>query len=382
MTSLKLITFPAINLVKYIIIFGLCSINLSAQVTSIPGATGTASNPTAGDGINVTGSTVSINDTITARRATVQAGGDNACVDTGGDDDYVCTLAVPIATCVSNMWISLKVTFANVGAATVNPGCGIKNILTITGSTPADNELLAGNSTILTYDGAAFRLPTTVTATAPYLTIAGSNYLPFSFLATLPPTTGWTDRNFATATFTTAGLGGAIAITSTVTQNSYNMKGVAIGATTRLIAAFTCSGGGLLNAYIRGGVGISRPGAAMLIAEQTFSSQDFRSGNFQTTRWTNPTTYLALSGPDGINSTTNPQYVRIDLGASGATNNITISLSNTGDVDTGADWTMWSQTTQTNAIGGAYASTDEWVFGASGNGTYADRCKLLSWRTY
>jgi len=346
-------------------------------------ATPPGSSYTAGIGITLPGNAITADTTVMSTRANTQSGADNTCTDAGGDDTYACTLAYALPSYTTGMCLSLIVSTTNTGAATVDAGPGAKTIVTSTNTTLANGDIIVGAANRICYDGTSFRMGgggTSVAAAAPYLNIGGSYYLPFGFLATLPPTSGWTDRGLAAASFTTSGLGGAIAITSPTTAASYAIKSIAIGSTTKLVAAFTCSAGGLLASFARGGVGIMRPAAgAMLVAEQQLSSQDFRAASFETNRWNSPSAYNTYSGPDGVNFITTPQYVRIDLGTSGAGNNISIYTSNTGDTASGADWTLWSQTTQTNAIGGAYTSTDEWFFGASGNGTYGARCKLLSW---
>jgi hypothetical protein len=119
---------------------------------------GGGSSVTAGTGIGVAGSTVSIDDTVTATRAQVQSGADTTCVDAGGDDTYACTLTPPLGSYTTGMRLSLKVSTTNTGAATVDAGPGAKTIKTAAGATLADGDIVAGAAVQIAYDGTDFRL--------------------------------------------------------------------------------------------------------------------------------------------------------------------------------------------------------------------------------
>lgn len=88
------------------------------------------------------------------------------CEDSGGDDDYVCTLSPVIGSLSSGLTVSLKVATANTGAATVNvSGLGIKSIKKAVGGVttdPANNDIRAGQVVLLAYDGTNFQIQSTL----------------------------------------------------------------------------------------------------------------------------------------------------------------------------------------------------------------------------
>lgn len=340
---------------------------------------GTGSGVSAGTGINVVGSTVSVDTATILTRERGQSGADMLCSDSGGDDAYVCTLEYAPPSYVAGMCLNLKVTTTNTGAATVDANTlGAKTIKTASGGTLTDGDIIVGQINRICYDGTDFRTGgggTSVAAAAPYVTIAGANYLPFGFAATLPPTSGWTARNFSTATFTTSGLGGAIAITSTTTNNSLNIQGRAIGSTTTLIAvvAGVPIANGTSNVS-RCGVGIQRPAGSLGEISYGFRAATqtvppIIGGGY---RWTNPTTpNTGFTGSTGGMLASWPvTYFRVTLSGG----NVAVAFS-----PTGIDWVDQSSDTQTNVLGGAATSTDEWIFYGAGDGTGTARCTLLSW---
>jgi hypothetical protein len=103
--------------------------------------------------------------TVDLTSAQLQANSRLYCADAGASDAYSCTTTPTIAALTTGMAVYVKVNTTNTGAATVDIDGGgalaAKAIKKQDGSTdPADGDLIAGNTYLLIYDGAAFRLNT------------------------------------------------------------------------------------------------------------------------------------------------------------------------------------------------------------------------------
>jgi hypothetical protein len=123
-------------------------------------------------------------------------------------------------------------------------GLAAVNLVKADGSTPLSSaDCVSGETNIFSYDGTLLKFKlvaggSSVTGASPYLQFGGSNYLDFSFSATLPPTSGWIPVNFGSSSLNTTGANGAISIDAQSGGGSTNLRleTIAIGSTSTLIA--------------------------------------------------------------------------------------------------------------------------------------------------
>lgn len=353
-----------------------------AQVTAIPGGGGGSGTVTAGSGINVVGSTVSVDTTTILTRERGQTGADHVCSDSGVDDTYTCTPEFTPTAYTTGMEIRLIVTTANTGAATVDfGGLGVKNILTSSGATPANGDIATGRVNLLHYDGTAFRIVgggTSITVAQPYMIVAGTYYMPHlaMFAATLPPTTGWSSDG--SPVLVTSGLNGQISLTTSAPAIGLEAVRRSFGTTRTLVAAFSFNNRQLTTGTSRCTVGIKSASSspAGRYAGFTLTSTSSKGLVLGWTKWTNARvhdydadTYYAL--PQGTWA-----LVRITVGT-----NIKYEFSTDG----GTSWTTYVENTYASGGEFGFASgvtnSDEWIIGASSNASYNTTCIVASWST-
>lgn len=87
------------------------------------------------------------------------AGGVNYIVSSDLTDTYTAQLDIDLTEYIAGMTVMLKVATANTGACSLNiNGLGVKNIKTVDGNNPADNDILTTGVAILIYNGTNFIL--------------------------------------------------------------------------------------------------------------------------------------------------------------------------------------------------------------------------------
>ncbi len=115
---------------------------------------GSGGAPTAGTGILVADSEVSINTAVTQTLANDQANGATYCRSITGNDSYACSLNPALTAYTRGMYIVLDADTANTGAATLSiNGLAALTILTRAGATPANGDIVANRGTLLYYNG-------------------------------------------------------------------------------------------------------------------------------------------------------------------------------------------------------------------------------------
>jgi len=157
----------------------LCRSNGSSWVSI--GGSGGGGSVSAGTGINVVGSTVSIDQTVTQTRATLQAGTSSYCRSTTGNDTYICSLTPALTAYTTGGCVILNADTANTGVATLSvDGLGSKSILTRSGGALANGDITANKPINLCYDGTQYVIAGDggVTAAGTGLTISGVTVSP------------------------------------------------------------------------------------------------------------------------------------------------------------------------------------------------------------
>ena len=125
----------------------------------IQGDGGSGSNPTAGTGISVVGSEVSIDTAITMSRQIAQAGTTTYCRSTTGNDTYTCGLTPYLTVYTRGGCVLLDVDTVNTGAATVNvDALGAKSILNQASAALSNGDIPADSPRFACYNGTAFIL--------------------------------------------------------------------------------------------------------------------------------------------------------------------------------------------------------------------------------
>jgi hypothetical protein len=109
---------------------------------------------TAGTGILVSGSEVSINSAVTQTLANDQSKAAVYCRSTTGNDTYTCSLNPALTAYTRGMYVILDADTANTGAATlVIDGLSALSIVTRAGATPSNGDVVANRGTLLYYNG-------------------------------------------------------------------------------------------------------------------------------------------------------------------------------------------------------------------------------------
>lgn len=125
----------------------------------VQGDGGSGSNPTAGTGISVVGSEVSIDTAITMSRQIAQAGTTTYCRSTTGNDTYTCGLTPYLTVYTRGGCVLLDVDTVNTGAATVNvDALGAKSILNQASAALSNGDIPADSPRFACYNGTAFIL--------------------------------------------------------------------------------------------------------------------------------------------------------------------------------------------------------------------------------
>lgn len=327
---------------------------------------------TAGTGITVAGSTVSIDSAVTQTRARGQNREDNVCSDNGGDDTYVCTPTYTPAANTAGLQMSLYVTTTNTGAASLNVGPGAASIKTMAGADPADGALIVGKPNLLEFDGTNWIIlggssGTTVTAAPPYLVIAGTSYTTDGYAITAPPTASWTANNCGSCTFTTAGLNGAIRLVGGTSNPGLYSQVRTLGATRTLIAKVALAGNANGASFSACGVGVMNAAGTKYRVLGPFANNG-NTGIADISFDGGPTAFNAETAIGNGNSNT---LLRIAVGA-----NYTASISNDG----GQSWQEVFTFAYNVIFGGAVSNSDYWTFTSKPNGSgYPSTCTLLSW---
>ena len=131
--------------------------DLPATTTSAQGASELATQAETATGTD-TGRTV----TPSGVAPTIQSGSYLACADAGASDSYSCTMTPTLTTYTTGMVVILKANTTNTGAASLNIDTrGAKTIVKLGGGITtalADNDIRAGQWTVLVYDGTNFQM--------------------------------------------------------------------------------------------------------------------------------------------------------------------------------------------------------------------------------
>lgn len=141
----------------------------------IQGDGGSGSNPTAGTGISVVGSEVSIDTAYTMSRQIAQAGTTTYCRSTTGNDTYTCALTPTLTAYTTGSCLVLNADTDNTGAATINvDALGAKSILIRGAGALATGDLAANVPATICYDGTNFITPISRIAVGSGLSLATS----------------------------------------------------------------------------------------------------------------------------------------------------------------------------------------------------------------
>lgn len=233
---------------------------------------------------------------------------------------------------------------------------------------PVPSRFRPGQTFRLTYNGSVFCEVQGggLTPSAPYWRVGADYYLPFGFLAALPPVTGWSGGNFTGSTFNTSGLGGAVEIRTPSGRSgrALRLQTLPRGTATVLTAAFT--GSGIADDALPGGcgIGISDTGLASYGFMQRFkqSGTVLEEGGFSSPSAT------AFTGT--ISAAASPIFLRLQVVGT----QIISSYSVTGGPGT---WVTLS--TRTLGAGGMPSTASAWSLMAESSGSAEIACQLLSW---
>jgi hypothetical protein len=288
-----------------------------------------------------------------------------------------CLLTPALSGYGLHMLLRFTPAVANAGGFTLNVNSlGPVPVKTPDCSTDPNPGYFQPNQTyLLTYNGASLcevhSGGTSVTALAPYLLLESSHYLPFGFLATLPPVSGWLASNFTGAAFTTTGLGGMVQIQSAAsrTAESLNLQTTPLAGASTLIAAISAAGFNSASPSGACGVGVynSVNGAGYVLFQQVASPAFLEEAGYSSA------TVQTFAGSPVLTNIGELLYVRIDLSGS----NVIPSYSRTGSPGS------WIQV-NSRALGstGMPTSVDSWSFFAEPSSTSAVTCRLLSWNVF
>ena len=206
---------------------------------------------------------------------------------------------------------------------------------------------------------------TSVSATAPYLTIGGIAYIPDGMYAvTTPPASSWTALNSQTSS---TGSQGEIIMTTVGTTNGSFYGFYRTITSNTLEAAIQCTGGSGGSTW-RGGVGVRGSGGDMYIIGPNANAGQSPAIGFL--KWTNETTQSG-SVYDTVFVGGKITYLKVVNNGSSVTPYASF------------DGKTWMQ--MYDGGGGANNVTGTgWVFGVSGsgNGALNNTCILLSWKEY
>lgn len=237
------------------------------------------------------------------------------------------------------------------------------------GASTSGDVLSYSGSTAMTTDGETCEIwtigaqsggGTTVTPNSPYLTIGGTNYLPYGYTVTAPPAVGsWTALNGASGL--ADGGNGELRFTGGSANGTFYGFYTSIGAYTQLEVAMRCEGEKAGGGYARGGVGVidnttgpDNPGTKSVIGQVSFT----HSVNEQ--YWSIPGTLnyeTEVAGSEAM-------YFKVTYsGGSG-----TLSVKSPGESAYRLVRTF------------SHTATD-FIWGYTGNGTSLDvmTCTLFSW---
>jgi hypothetical protein len=261
------------------------------------------------------------------------------------------------------------------GTMTLDSGVFSSSISELRTPLAAGPKILAGANVGVAYSADSVTISSTgggssVTPNAPYVTISGTNYLPFWFAATLPPTTGsWTAYNTGGEAFTQ--VGDTVVLAGSTTANTYRARGIVIGSTTTLVAAVAMTGNAAGGSLHRCGIGILRPSTGKQGWSNMLGGILLDGAAVNSERWDNYNTVAANTG--GNTSAVNPSLVWFRFELTGG--NVVQSYSNNG-----ITYIPLGSPSQTDVLGGSATSTDAWAIGASGNGATGPTCTLMHWR--
>jgi hypothetical protein len=238
-------------------------------------------------------------------------------------------------------------------------------VLALGGTTTCPTALPAGfPSTCRSSSWAASGGGTTVSAASPYITISGTNYLPFGmYTVTTPPASSWTALNSQTSS---TGSQGEITMTTAGTSNA-NFYGFYRTITSNTLEAAIMCTSGAGSSTVRAGVGVRGSGGDMVIVGPNVNANV--SPGFGIAKWTNATTY---SGGYETGLTGSGVYY--------------IKVVNNGSTITpygSFDGKFWMQIydgggSVNNVTGTGWA----WGTQGSGNSVLNGYCELLSWKEY
>lgn len=144
------------------VLLALLSLPLFPQATQVPAASGSGT-VTAGTGILVAGSQVSIDTAVTQKLSVGQSGSPLYCVSASGSaTTYTCALNPTLTAYTAGMTLAWKVDTSCTGgtATTINvDALGAKSIKQADGTTdPASGDCPANRQLALRYDGTVFRI--------------------------------------------------------------------------------------------------------------------------------------------------------------------------------------------------------------------------------
>jgi len=118
---------------------------------------GSGGTVTAGTGIIVAGSEVSVDTAVIQSRATLQAGVTQYCRSTTGNDTYTCSVSPALTTYTRGGCLILDADAANDGAATLDVDTlGVKSILNRAGGSLSSGDITANKPIGICYDGTQF----------------------------------------------------------------------------------------------------------------------------------------------------------------------------------------------------------------------------------
>ncbi|PWU04518.1 MAG: hypothetical protein C5B51_16565 [Terriglobia bacterium] len=104
-------------------------------------AAGTGFTVVTGDGVSGN-PTLSLNTAVVLTNANAQTITPFICNSTAGSDSYTCSMNPAVSNCILNQMVYLVADTANIGAASLDIGCGVRNIKRSNGSTdPSDGEI-------------------------------------------------------------------------------------------------------------------------------------------------------------------------------------------------------------------------------------------------
>lgn len=328
-------------------------------------------------GTQLVDSGVSGSPAVLMTQSLYQAGTQLDCKGQGGDTGAAmsCLLNPVLGGYVLHMPLRFTPALANSGAFTLNinslGATSVKSADCVTD--PAGSYFQPGQAYLLTYNGTSFCEihggSTSLQPASPYWLLGTAYYLPFAFLATLPPASGWTATNFTGATFSTTGMGGVVQLqsASSRTNEALNLQVVPRAGTSRLIAAISAAGLSTASVFGACGIGVfnstSNDGYVLMQQLKTASALLVDAG------YSSPTVQTFTGNPI-LSSVGGVLYGRIDVVGSA----VNLSYSTTGSP---GSWIPVSSRTLGST--GMPASVDSWSFFAEPAGTSPVTCSLLSW---